>query len=74
MSLGFIDKRVTKAVAYTAGPNAVIATPANYATVATMKARLQAINGTYYTTARLASMNENDLTMALRQADDPLGI
>jgi len=69
MSLEFADKRRTQA---TMTPP--VGTPANYATVANLRTRLAAVNGSYFTTARLNSMNENDMTYALRLADDPGGI
>lgn len=69
MSLGFTDKRSTQA--QTTLP---VGTVANYATVNAMRTRLAAINGAYFTTARLNAMNENDLTYALRLADDAAGI
>ena len=39
----------------------------------TLDARLTAINGTYYTAARLQEMTRNDKIFHLRAADDPLG-
>lgn len=59
----------------TQGTNAVlVATPANYASIAAMKTRLAAINGTYFTTARMNTMTVNDLIYALRLNDDPTTI
>jgi len=69
MGLNFTDKRHTSAVF-----SVPVGSPANYASVAAMKARLQAINSSYFTTARLNAMNENDLTYALRLADDAAGV
>lgn len=46
-------------------------TTANDDSIATMKARLTAINAGYYTAARLNTMTPNDLLYALRQADFP---
>jgi hypothetical protein len=55
----------------TQGTNAaLVATPANYASISAMKTRLAAINGTSYTTARLNTMTVNDLVYALRLNDD----
>lgn len=71
MSLGFADKR---SGASTASGSTAVGTAANYTSPAAMRTRLAAINGTYYTTARLNSMTENDLTYALRLADDAAGI
>lgn len=39
---------------------------ANFRDVNSMRTRLAAINGTYYTTARLDSMTDNDMVYALR--------
>jgi hypothetical protein len=48
-----------------------LATPANYASPATIDAALTAANGTYYTAATLAKMTLNDKIYALRQISDP---
>lgn len=48
-----------------------VATPANYASVSAIEARLTAINAAYFTAARLNQMTLNDKIFALRQADDP---
>lgn len=67
--IGFVDKRRT--------PNAQtspVGTPANYANEAAMDTRLAAINGTYYTAARLAGMTHNDKVYAIRLSDDAAGI
>lgn len=71
MSLGFVDKRRGRA---TLGASPVLSNQGNYAGVAAMRTRLAAINGTYWTTARLNATNENDLTYALRLADDAAGV
>lgn len=42
--------------------------------IATMKTRLAAINGTYFTAARLNTMTVNDMVYALRLADNPTTI
>lgn len=49
---------------------AEVATPANYASVSAMRTRLAAINGTYYTSARLDQMTVNDMVYAIRVNDD----
>lgn len=67
--LGFIDKRRTQG-----STSIVLGTPANYTGVTQMRTRLAAINGAYYTAARLNSMTENDMTYALRLADDAAGM
>lgn len=66
---GFTDKRVGRGV--TAN---VVGTPLNYTGVAVLEARLVAFNGTYYTTARLAQMTENDMIYAVRLNDDLAGV
>lgn len=59
----------------TQGTNAaLVATPANYASVSALKARLTAINSTSYTTARMNQMTVNDLIYAVRLNDDPASI
>lgn len=55
---------------FTSRNGSTVATPANYASVAAMKTRLAAINGTSYTAARLNSMTINDMVYALRLNDD----
>lgn len=72
MALGFCDKRRTQATS--AAGTSVIGTPANYVNKTALRTRLAAANGTYFTTARLNQMNENDMTYALRQIDDAAGI
>lgn len=52
----------------------VWATPAEYDNVAALRTRLTAINGSYFTAARLNQMTKNDMVMAVRQSDDPLTI
>lgn len=66
---GVVDKNRSTARSV-AKSNGSISTAANYDNVAAMDARLQAINGTYYTNARLDSMTMNDKVYALRLADD----
>lgn len=56
----------------TQGTNAaLVATPANYASIAALKARLTAISSTTWTTARMNQMTVNDLIYAVRLNDDP---
>jgi len=66
---GFVDKRRVKGQSGTA-----LGTSANYDSVAAMRTRLAAANGTYFTTTRLNQMTENDMIYALRQIDDAAGI
>lgn len=67
-----VDKRTGRG--NTTGTN-ILAEWANMETVADMKTRLAAINGTSYTAARLATMTKNDLIYALRVASaDAAGI
>lgn len=47
---------------------------ANSGTLAAKRARLTAINGTYYTTTRLDQLTHNDIDYALRLADNPTSI
>lgn len=42
-----------------------------FLTSADMRTRLAAINGSYYTSARLNQMSDNDMVYALRVNDDP---
>lgn len=67
--LGLTDKRRTQG--QTAYP---IGTEANYVDVAALRTRLAAINGAYYTTARLNEMTKNDMVFAVRSNDDAAGI
>jgi hypothetical protein len=48
-----------------------LATPANYSGIASIDARLTAINGAVYTQARLNTMTVNDKCYAMAQTDDP---
>lgn len=60
----FVDKR--RGRIFTAGdPNAETV---NMGSISAMRTRLIAINATYYTTARLDAMTENDMIYALRDA------
>lgn len=51
-----------------------IATPANYASVSTLRTRLAAISATAYSAANLDAMTVNDMIYALRLNDDAAGI
>lgn len=68
---GMVDKRVGRGNSTTSN---VLTTVANLDSVADMKARLTAINGTSYTAARLATMTKNDMLYAIRLNDDAAGI
>lgn len=69
--LGVTDKRAGRG---STGAN-TLAEYANMGSVAAMKTRLQAIDATYFTTARLNNMTENDLVYALRlRSADSAGI
>lgn len=70
-NLGFVDKRQGRGQT-----GAVVeAENANYSSISTLKARLTALNSTSYTTARMATMTDNDLVYALRIASaDAAGI
>ncbi len=48
-----------------------INTPANYASMSSLDARLTAINAAYYTPARLETLSMNDKVFAVRLNDDP---
>lgn len=64
-----VDKRQVQGAATQA-----IATPANYASVSSLRTRLAAINGALYTSAYLDTMTLNDMIYAVRLADDAAGI
>lgn len=64
----FVDKRRGRGQSATA-----LGTVANYASLATLEARLLAIGG-YYTQARVNQMNHNDMVFAVRTNDDSAGI
>jgi len=71
VDLGFVDKRRT-----TSAGNAAVsmATPANYASVTAMRARLGAVDASAYSAANLDKMTVNDMIYALRKSDDNLGV
>lgn len=52
------------------GSGTDLTTPANYTSITALDTRLAAINGTYYTQARLDKMNVNDKVYAVRLNDD----
>lgn len=75
--LGYVDKRRTFGDLGHANGNPTAAgsgDASNYASVAGLRARLTAINSTYWTAARLDQSTKNDLVYAVRLADDAAGI
>jgi hypothetical protein len=68
-AFGFVDKRRGRGQGASA-----LATPANYVSDGALETRLAAINGAYFTTARLNQMTHNDKVMAVRLADDAAGV
>lgn len=68
--MGFTDKRKNSRTASTSN----LATPANYSSIGAKRTRLAAINGAYWTAARLNQASENDMDYALRLADDAAGL
>jgi len=66
---GYVDKRETPA-----SQTDNLTTPANFADVSSLRARLTAINSTTYTTARLDKMTKNDMVYAVRVSDESAGI
>lgn len=70
VDLGFVDKRRSGSQS-NATP---LGTIANYASRATLEARLTAISATSYSASRLRQMNVNDLVYAVRLNDDSAGI
>lgn len=69
--IGLTDKRRT--ANQTKNPG-TIGTSANYNDVGALRTRLAAINGAYYTSARLNGMTKNDMVHAVRLADDAAGV
>jgi hypothetical protein len=61
---GFVDKRRGRGTTSTEAN----AETANMTSLAAMRTRLTALNGAYYTTARLNNMTENDMIYALKDA------
>lgn len=70
VDLGFVDKRRSG----TQTDTTPLSTIANYASEATLDARLTAISAVSYSAARLRQMNQNDKIYAVRLADDLAGI
>ena len=70
-SLGVVDKRLSVSSA-----TSPISSTTHNATKddAATDAQLTTLNGTYYTAARLQTMNENDKNYALRVGYDSAGI
>lgn len=66
----FVDKRRGRG----GTGNDVVGTPANYATVSSMKTRLAAISGTTNTAQRMNNYTKNDMVYAIRLADDAAGV
>lgn len=66
---GFVDKRRTATTTDTG-----LGAPVNYTSVSALRTRLAAINGAYFTSARLDQMTKNDMVYALRLADDAAGV
>jgi hypothetical protein len=61
---GFVDKRRGRGTTTTEAN----AETANMTSIAAMRTRLAALNGAYYTTARLNTMTENDMIYALKDS------
>ncbi len=78
--LGFVDKRrEPKGVDAGNAPGLHVAAAgtadaSNFSSVAGLRARLTAINATYYTAARLNLMTKNDMVYAVRLTDAAAGI
>lgn len=70
---GVTDKRKSTSAGAISGTT-FLTTPLNYVDITKLRARLIAINGTIYTTARLNTMTLNDMIYALRTLDDAAGI
>jgi hypothetical protein len=70
---GIVDKRKLGRHTTATSPSN-LATPGNYASIAGLRTRLAAANGTYYTSARLDQLSENDMIYALRTIDDAAGL
>lgn len=64
-----VDKRKVQGVS-----TQPLATPANYASVSSLRTRLAAISGTTFSAANLDAMTKNDMIYALRVNDDSAGI
>jgi hypothetical protein len=68
---GILDKRQGRSAATTQVTNTFAN---NVKDIASMRARLTAISGTTYTTARLDTMTANDMMYAIRVNDEPTSI
>lgn len=71
-NLGFVNSR--KAIDGMGGQASNLNNISNYVSVQSMRSRLAAANGAYYTTARLDSLTVNDMIFALRNIDDATSI
>jgi hypothetical protein len=67
---GILDKRKNSRTQSSSN----LGTPSNYGSIGALKTRLTAINGAYWTTARLNLYTKADLQYALRLADDSAGV
>ena len=67
---GFVNRKRAKAGS-SIGDGTDLTTPVNYTSISALDARLDAIDDTYYTPARLQSMTVNDKVYAVRINDDP---
>lgn len=67
---GFTDKRKNSRTQ----SNSNLSASANYDSVGALRTRLAAINGSYWTAARLNLYTKSDLQYALRLADDSAGM
>lgn len=66
--VGFVNS--LKAVPDMGGSDSDLTTPVNYTSITALRARLTAIDATYYTSAKLDEMTVNDMVYAVRLADD----
>lgn len=65
-----IEYNLTSKAAVQGTATSEFATPANYASTSALRTRLAAINGGYYTAAKLNNMTKNDMVYAVRLNDD----
>lgn len=72
VNMKFVNCR--KAAPDAGGSDSDLATPANYGSINSMRTRLAAANGAYYTAVRLDEMTVNDMVYALRTIDDTTSI
>lgn len=73
LDVAFVNRARAKAGSVI-GNDDDLTTPGNYASIATLDARLQAINAGYYTQALLDKMTANDKVYAVRLNDDPTSL